>query len=328
MRNRKANHGPVGKFNGSLHQSLAKRAAPDHETAVLVLYGTGYDFGSRSGIVVHQHDEFTVKELASASRTHLLMGHGTAVGVNDHIVLLQELTGNVHRRLHVTAAVLFQVEDEALHALTFQFHDGIAHLGAGSHAETAQAYKAHSGTNHVCGIDGVEGNLVAYDTEGKHLFHAAAHHFQVGYGALGAAQFLHDVGPVHLDAGQRGVVDRNDAVAGKNADLFGGPLRHGLVDHKCIVQYIELHTDAFKISVQRLTHFTGFFGRGVTAVRVERGQHAAYGFIGELAGVDGINVELLNGHLGTDQLVQSLLHGTRQSDLGHGRNHSHKKEEG
>ena len=106
---------------------------------------------------------------------------------------------------------------------------------------------------HVARVHAVEGNLVACDAECDKLGVVASLHLHRDLSALLAAQALLDVAVFHLHAGNAGVVDGNDAVAGNDAHLLRRSAHDGLDDVERVLFHVELDADATELALQ------GFF---------------------------------------------------------------------
>ena len=87
----KAEHGAIGKLNGHLHEAFAETAPPDNGTAVVVLYGTGKDFAGRSRGFIHQHHKGQRLISTAPICAVLLTLRLATLGVNNELVLRQEL---------------------------------------------------------------------------------------------------------------------------------------------------------------------------------------------------------------------------------------------
>ena len=104
------------------------------------------------------------------------IGRAQSFGVDNQIVLGQELTGNARRGIHISAAVLLQVQYQVLHALVLQVLDGFLHFIMARATETGQADKPHSGGYHESRIYGRYRNLVPRDDEFQSVFDTVPHH--------------------------------------------------------------------------------------------------------------------------------------------------------
>ena len=141
-------------------------------------------------------------------------------GIDDEVVFAQKLVDYLRGAQHIAAAVLLKVEDKVLHPLFVELLHRVHELLVGICPETAYAYISHLWTYHIGCVDGVEGYLVAFHVEVKHLFDPSTHHSQMYHGASLASQPTHDFALVHLDAGYGCIVDADDAVACQDTHLL------------------------------------------------------------------------------------------------------------
>ena len=210
----------VGQGDGTLHESLTKRAATHNDTSVPILYGTGDNLRGRSRILVDEHHEASLAELTLTLGIELRARRAVAFGIYNLLARLQEVACHIHGSLQVTSSVALQVKDEVLHLLLLQCSQCIAELLVCSGAETAYLDVAYLGSNHIGSVERVYGNLVACHAEGQLLIIPTAHDTQLHYRTLGATQAFHDFVACHLYSGDSRVVHRHDAVARQYAHLL------------------------------------------------------------------------------------------------------------
>lgn len=67
--------------------------------------------------------------------------------------------------LEIAARIVLKVDDELLHALFIQFFDSLIHLLGSVFGKAREAYVANLGVDHIRGVDTVDRNIVADDTE-------------------------------------------------------------------------------------------------------------------------------------------------------------------
>ena len=309
-------HRAILKLNGALHESLAERAAAYDLPAVLILNGSRYDFGSRSAEFIDQHHHLALEQMTVALSPGFLLRHGASLRIDDQVALVEKLVGHLYGSLEIAASILLKVEDEILHALPLQSLHRLHELIVGGKPETADADVAHLRPNHIIAVNGLHGNLVSHDLENKPLADAAAHHAQLHPCPLGAAEPPHDFLLAHLDACNQRVVDRDDTIAGHDADLLGRAFQDGLNDEQRILHEIELNADAVEGAVQGLRHFLGLLLGGIRGVGIELLEHSPDGILHELVLVDGVNIEVVHGHLRYLQLVDWTVGIEVQAHLG------------
>lgn len=86
----------------TLHQSLAEGTTTYHHTTVLVLDGTRNDFGGRGSKLIGEHHNLALAPTTISLSTELLTRSLATIGIDNQIAFLQELIGNLSRRLEIT----------------------------------------------------------------------------------------------------------------------------------------------------------------------------------------------------------------------------------
>ena len=101
--------------------------------------------------------------------------------------------------------------------MSLEFCQTLAELLMRGGSKVADADIAHLRTQHIGGVDGMDGNLVTDDGEVQGVGNAATYHAQLYLRAFRPAQPAHNLFFLHLDAGNGGIVDADDAVASQDA---------------------------------------------------------------------------------------------------------------
>ena len=125
-------------------------------------------------------------------------------------------------------------------------------------------------------------------------FHATAQNLHFDFGALGPFEFAHHIFVLELDAGNKGVVDVDDAVASHDAYFLGGATFDDADDGNGVFLDTKLHADAFKAAQQGVVDGIEFLQRNVLAVWVEFLHHGHDGVLFHFFGVDGVDIFLLD----------------------------------
>ena len=269
MSNGQANHGTIWQVDRSLDEAFAKGSTSDDNASVVVLNGSRDNLSSRCRIAVNQDNDLAFGE--QSSTLGLVFGplSPAPVGVNNKIASLQELLRNLYSCLEIASAILLQIENKRLHARLRQFVHTLDELIVRCSTKTADTDVAHLGTNHISGINSVDGNLVANDVKRQRVLYASTHNGQHNFCSLRTTQTFNNLFLGHLDTCDNGVVDFNNTVASNDAHLFGRAVGDRLDDEQRILSHIKLHTNALEITLQ------GFVGRfhllccQVAGVRVE-----------------------------------------------------------
>ena len=203
-----------------LYQAFAKRTRPDNHCAVQVLKAAGRNLGSRCTIAVDQHRHRHLGVFGVHSRVTLcVFGRYLAFGFHYQLALGQENVHQIDSLVHQSAAVVAQVEDEALHlgVLAFEAHESLADI-LGSilrvlvQLHVADVARQHPAVGHVWQLD-----FGASDCLLKRL--AVAFQLECQFSTSLATHSRADVGIV-LALG-RFAIDSQDAVAGTQTSLVG-----------------------------------------------------------------------------------------------------------
>ena len=94
----------------------------------MILQRTGENLACRCRILVDEHYDAAIEEVA------VTLGHvgvarsARSLGVNYKIALFQELRGQLLGCIKITASIVLKVDDEILHALLAQVVHGFAEL--------------------------------------------------------------------------------------------------------------------------------------------------------------------------------------------------------
>ena len=151
---------------------------------------------------------------------------------------------------------------------------------------------AHGRPQHVGGVNGVEGYLVALELKCQRVGNARTYHLEADLCALRSAQTAHDVLLRHLNTCNDGVVDADDAVASHDAGFLGRAVVDGLDDQQRVFHDVKLYAYALEIALQRLVHLFHFLGCRVAGVGVELLEHAADAILDQLFLVDAVDIEV------------------------------------
>ena len=104
--------------------------------------------------------------------------------------------------------------------LVLQFSVGFHEFVEGGCTKRTDAYVADFWSNHVCGVECMDGNLVACDGELQVSVDASTHDAQFHFRTFLASQTLHDFLFRHLNTSNGAVVDGDNAVASKDSHLL------------------------------------------------------------------------------------------------------------
>ena len=298
MSHRETDHRTVRQVDGTLYQSLSEGATTHDKATVLVLNGPRDNLRCRGGIAVHQHHHLTRRESAGTMRTVLCPLGSSSVSIDNQVAFLQKLVGDIYGGLQIASAILLQVEDQVFHTLTAESFKALHKLLMGLRPEVADTDIADARTYHIRGINGLHGNLVTYDSEEQFVLNARTDDAKMHLCILRTAQPFHDLLLRHVNTRNGGVVDADDTVAGDDAHLLRGTVSDRLDHHQCVLQHLELDTDALEVAVQRLVEFLHLLGRRVTGMGVKFIEHPTDGVLHKFPFIDAIHIQIVDGHLG------------------------------
>ena len=98
--------------------------------------------------------------------------HLTTIGIDNHISSLQEFVGNIDSGFQIATAILLQVQNHILHALSLKLFDALHKLVISLCPKITDTDIADAWTNHIGGIDGMNGNLIANHGECQFILDA------------------------------------------------------------------------------------------------------------------------------------------------------------
>ena len=150
----------------------------------------------------------------------------------------------------------------------------------------------------------MDGNLVADNLKTQGVADASPHDTEVHLRTLGPSQTTHNLFLWHLHAGNGGVVDAHNTVAGQNACFLRRAVGHGLYDEQRVFHHVKLHADALEVTLQGLVHLFHLLGGGIAGVRVKLFEHSTNAVFDEFLLVNAVDIEIGDGQLGHLQLPQ------------------------
>ena len=112
--------------------------------------------------------------------------------------------------------------------------------------KVVESDEADGGCDHVCSIHRIDRYLVAYHIKMQCVLYLSSHHSQIHMTTFPSAKAMHNLFAGHLYSSYGSIVDRDDAVSCHDAHFLTRSFGDRLDDHKCILQHIELHADAFE----------------------------------------------------------------------------------
>ena len=114
-------HRTVVQIDGTLHQSFAECTSSHNGTSIPILNGSCYNFTCRSGVFIHQNNEFPITQTAVSFGIVVLAARCPSFCINDQILLFEELISHIYGGIKVTTTVVLKVEDQINHSHALEF---------------------------------------------------------------------------------------------------------------------------------------------------------------------------------------------------------------
>ena len=276
-----AYHRAVGEANLLLNKTLAERTATDDGAAVVVLYGSGEDLGCRRRALVDKHAERQLLIRAVTVGTEVLTRRLAALHIHYELVLRQELVSHLHGRVHVSARIVAQVDDQVLEAFLRELSQRDEHLGISSLAEASHLYIARVLVEHICRSDALLRYVATCDGEVFHGFLSVAHHAELHLRVLRTLQSAHSLLVGHYLAYERFAVDAHNLVAGDDASALSRSVLHHVLHADGVLAYGELDAHARERTLQVVGHSLRILSRDIDGVGVEVGKNLRNGDVDE-----------------------------------------------
>src|SRR5208283_4191488 len=223
-----------------LHQALAERDFANDQAAIVVLNGSGDNFGGGGGAAIDQHHQRIILASIAVGRYVALFGGRAAVVGNDQLSLLEKFVGYADALAEQASGILAQIEDQA-----FQIAHLVERIGyfmLGGFLETGDVQVSDAGLDHEMEVDAIARNLVADDGEFDGVVGTFAQHGDADGGTFRSLEQIGYVRGAHVVGGL--AVDGGDDVAGANAGAIGRRADEGSDDDNLIIAGADGHSDA------------------------------------------------------------------------------------
>ena len=139
----------VAELDRLLHQSLAKGAAADNHSTVIVLDGSCKYLARTGASLIHQHYQGDGLEGTAPIAAELFTRTLASLCIYNEPTLGQELVGHLDGDVHVAACVAAQIHYQPIHTLDAQFGQSHQHLGISLLAEVLHAYVTRAVIEHI-----------------------------------------------------------------------------------------------------------------------------------------------------------------------------------
>ena len=266
---------PVRQSYLPLHQPFAETRPADYDCSVPVLQRSGDDFARRGRTLVNHHHHSAAGEFAPFARRVPLRFDGTSLSGYDCRFVRQEETGNLYRCIHQSAAVAAQVEHERFRTALLQASESIGKFGESGAAETVYFDVTNLFVNHIGCRHGVHRDVVTRDSELQRNGFSASYDTHFDGRTARPAKVFRNLAALHSD-GVCGVYS-DDSVVGAHADGLGRTSRDGVDHYYGVSQHVKLYAYAAELACDACTGILCLLGVEVCRMRVEFGQHLAYG---------------------------------------------------
>ena len=241
-----ADAGIVAEEEGLLHKALAKGAAANYESAVVVLDGAGKNFAGRCRTLPYQNGEAHVQEGAATIGPENFALAVDALNIDDGVPCGQEIVAHEKGLVHVAAGVGPEVDEEVFHALLLQLARSVVHLFESGAGELPYPHVGHGVAEHKRRVNAVDGDFSTGDFKGN-LFLCTPDR----NGDLGAGGAFHEADHAvlrELDAGYYAVIDLDYAVTFEEAGLFRRAAGYDFKDDGGVRRNVELYAYAVEAS--------------------------------------------------------------------------------
>src|SRR5699024_4175264 len=149
------------QVNGHLYQTFPKRSPSDDQAAVIVLDGTGYDFGSGGTALIDEHDDRSGLEVAFlVGKSLLIVPVQFPLLGNDDGVVVQDLIGDTDRCAHISPRVPLKVQYQFCHSFRLQFLQRLDKFIIGGSGKSGDLDITDFVIDHIRGVDAVLGDFV------------------------------------------------------------------------------------------------------------------------------------------------------------------------
>ena len=283
-----------------LNQALAKTDFAHQQSAIMVLYGAGHDFGSTGAAGVDEHHQGEQNSPGSSGGFVGLLGARRAsVGNQDLLALLQELVRHLDGGLQVPSGVGSQVEDQTLQIRSQLFQAllnfPVGGLVKGVELDVADARAEEEGERNT-----VVGDLIANDGHIEQFRNSGPVYGDVDHRSLGAPQPFHHGLNIQPFGGT--AFNLGDDVPGANAQAVGGRPGNGRDDGGLGIPHGDDDAQPIEIPPLVFPELGELLGVEEVRMGVQRLQHAPQGGVNALLDVDFIGVVLFGQveHLGVD----------------------------
>lgn len=274
-----------------LHEAFAEGPAPDDKAAIVVLDRTGEDFGCAGCVLVDEHHELLAAEGARAvGGDYGVVLPVAAAGADDYGVVVEKFVGHQHGGLHISPGVAPEVEHEGARAFEAKLIEVAEEIGIRDVGEFADLHISRGVVEHICGIDGRNGDFHADKVEVDGLGGVMALDGYVdGRAFLAAEHMEHGVGR-HVGPCDVLSVDLYNAVAGEHSCLLGCASGNHLDYIKRVLDHLELDSDAIEGAFE-LALGGCALGRGdIDGMGVEIREDLAQGYVDD--GIEGDVVDV------------------------------------
>ena len=285
----------VAELDGLLHETLAERAAPYHQTAVMVLYRSRHNLGRTRCHLVDKNRQRHIRERARAVAADYLLLRVASARRDNRFVPRQEFIRHQHCRLHVPARISAQVHNHRFGPICHQIEHSVHKLAIGVLAETADAHISRILVGHKVSVHRRYRYVAARNIIFESLARCRrAYHRQLHLRVLRTLQKRRDRVYRHILTRDIAAVDSYYAVARVQPRLLRRAAHDNLHDIYGVAVHMIADADASERAAQRLVGLFKVLGGDIGRVRVKISQYAGQRFFDKRVQVDLVNVMLLN----------------------------------
>ena len=212
-------------------------------------------------------------------RAEVLTWRLASLHVHYQLVLWQELVRHLYCRVHVSACVVAQVDDEIAESFLRQLGKRDEHFWVSGLSETLHLDIASVLVDHVCCRDALLWYVTTCHGEVFHALLCVAYHTDFHLRVLRTLQSAHGFLLRHNLAHKRFAVNTHNLVASQDASLLCRTVLYHVLYAYGVLAYSELNAHTRERTLQIVGHSLCILGADIYRVRVEVGQNLRNGLV-------------------------------------------------
>ena len=288
--NGEPDHRVVVEWYRLLHESLAKRAAPDDGGAVVVLHGSREYFRCRCRCLVDEHYERYMLIRPTSVAAVFLSWRFPSLGIYDESSLGQEFICHLISRVEESSEVAPQVDDQVFHTLLRQFGQGYEQFGISILSEVLHLDISRIVVEHIRSRDTLLWNLTSCHGEVFHFLFPESHNTQFHLCVLRTFQSSHGLLVGHLLAHKRFAIHTHDFVSGDKPRPFRRTVSDNVLHSYSVLTNGEFYSHSRERALEVVVGSLHVLRTDIHRVWVEFGQYLRHGFLHQLVDIHRIHI--------------------------------------